>query len=125
MPQSRVQQAHKRAFQSGDPRWMILQQAHEKHWQVRKGEKATAIFFTKPYEVDDDEAEDGRKTIRVLKHYPLFHASQVDGIPAYKASRVEEASWTRPAATDLILKNSGAVGGTSRNSKAADLSREI
>lgn len=86
MPQSRVQQAHKRAFQSGDPRWMILQQAHEKHWQVRKGEKATTIFFTKPYEVDDEEAEDGRKTIRVLKHYPLFYASQVDGIPAYKAS---------------------------------------
>src|SRR3954469_17055007 len=23
-----------RAFQSGDPRWMTYQQAHEKHWQV-------------------------------------------------------------------------------------------
>jgi antirestriction protein ArdC len=44
-----------RAFQSGDPRWMTYQQAHEKHWQVRKGEKATTIFFTKPYEVDDEE----------------------------------------------------------------------
>src|ERR1039458_4820594 len=36
-----------RAFQSGDPRWMTYQQAHEKKWQVRKGEKSTTIFFSK------------------------------------------------------------------------------
>ena len=35
-----------RAFQSGDPRWMTYQQAQEKNWQVRKGEKSTTIFFT-------------------------------------------------------------------------------
>jgi antirestriction protein ArdC len=98
-----------RAFQSGDPRWMTYQQAHEKHWQVRKGEKSTTIFFSKPYEIDDDEADDGKKTIRVLKHYAVFHASQIDGIPAYKAPTVEEAPWTRPEAADIILKNSGAV----------------
>jgi antirestriction protein ArdC len=98
-----------RAFQSGDPRWMTYQQAHEKHWQVRKGEKATTIFFTKPYEVEDDEADDGKKTIRVLKHYAVFHASQIDGIPAYQAPGPEEAPWTRPEAADIILKNSGAI----------------
>jgi antirestriction protein ArdC len=69
-----------RAFQSGDPRWMTYQQAQEKDWQVRKGEKSTTIFFTKPYEVEDHEAEDGTKTIRVLKHYAVFHASQIDGL---------------------------------------------
>jgi antirestriction protein ArdC len=98
-----------RAFQSGDPRWMTYQQALEKHWQVRKGERATTIFFTKPFEVEDDEAEDGKKTIRVLKHYAVFHASQIDGIPTYKAPGAEEAPWTRPEAADIILKNSGAV----------------
>ncbi|HXQ25978.1 MAG TPA: zincin-like metallopeptidase domain-containing protein [Candidatus Acidoferrales bacterium] len=98
-----------RAFQSGDPRWMTYQQAHEKHWQVRKGEKSTTIFFSKPYEIEDDEADEGRKTIRVLKHYAVFHASQIDGIPGYKAPTVEEAPWTRPEAADIILKNSGAV----------------
>ena len=98
-----------RAFQSGDPRWMTYQQAHEKEWQVRKGEKSTTIFFTKPYEIEDDEAEDGKETIRVLKHYAVFHASQIDGIPAYKAPSVEEAPWTRPEAADIILRNSGAV----------------
>jgi antirestriction protein ArdC len=98
-----------RAFESGDPRWMTYQQAHEKHWQVRKGEKATTIFFAKPCEVEDDETDDGRKTVRVLKHYAVFHASQIDGIPAYNAPGVEEAPWTRPESTDIILKNSGAT----------------
>lgn len=98
-----------RAFQSGDPRWMTYQQAHEKQWQVRKGEKATMIFFTKPYEVEDDEAEDGRKTIKFLKHYAVFHASQIEGITAYKPPTVEEAPWTRPEAAGIILRNSGAV----------------
>ncbi len=66
-----------RAFQSGDPRWMTDQQAQEKKWQVREDEKAPTIYFAKPYEVEDDEAEDGKKTLRVLKHHPVFHASKV------------------------------------------------
>jgi antirestriction protein ArdC len=98
-----------RAFQSGDPRWMTYQQAQEKHWQVRKGERSTTIFFTKPYEVEDDDSDDGRKMIRVLKHYAVFHASQIEGIPGYKAPAIDEAPWTRPEASDIILKNSGAV----------------
>lgn len=98
-----------RAFQSGDPRWMTYQQAHERDWHVRKGEKATTIFFTKPYEVEDDDAEDGRKTVRVLKHYAVFHASQIEGVPAYKPPGVDEAPWTRPEAADIILKNSRAI----------------
>jgi antirestriction protein ArdC len=98
-----------RAFQSGDPRWMTYQQALERKWQVRKSERSTTIFFSKPYEVGGQENEDGKKTIRVLKHYAVFHASQIDGLPEYKAPGVEEAPWTRPEAADLILKNSGAV----------------
>ena len=98
-----------RAFQSGDPRWMTYQQSQEKEWQVRKGEKATTIFFTKPYEVEDADADDGRKVIKFLKHYAVFHASQIEGVPPYKSPTVEEAPWTRPEAADIILKNSGAV----------------
>lgn len=98
-----------RAFQSGDPRWMTYQQAHEKHWQVRKGERATTIFFSKSYDVDDEEEDDGKKTVRVLRHYSVFHASQIDGIPPYKAPTAEEAPWARPEAAAIILQNSGAV----------------
>jgi antirestriction protein ArdC len=98
-----------RAFQSGDPRWMTYRQAAERDWQVRKGEKATTIFFSKSLEVEDEAAEDGRKTIRLLKHYAVFHASQIEGIPDYKPPNVEEAPWTRPEAAETILRNSGAV----------------
>jgi antirestriction protein ArdC len=56
--------------------------------QVRKGEHLTAIFFTKrPFEVEDD----GREMILVLKHYAVFHTSQVDSVPASKAPTIEEA----------------------------------
>jgi len=98
-----------RAFQSGDPRWMTYRQAQDKKWQVRKGERSTTIFFAKRYDIEDEAATDAKKTVRVLKHYAVFHASQIDGIPAYEAPGSEEAPWTRPEAADIILKNSGAV----------------
>lgn len=99
---------HPLAFMTADPRWMTYQQAAEKKWQVKKGEKSTSIFFTKKYSVDDDQAEDGKKAVRFLKHYAVFHASQVEGIPAYKAPSFEEAPWTKPETAATILSNSGA-----------------
>lgn len=98
-----------RAFETGDPRWMTYQQAREKRWQVRKGARSTTIFFTKSYEVEDEVAEDETKTVRILRHYAVFHASQIEGIPAYEAPTLEEVPRARPEASDLILRNSGAV----------------
>ncbi len=98
-----------RAFESGDPRWMTYQQAQEKRWQVKKGERSTTIFFTKSYDVVNEASEDESKTVRVLRHYSVFHASQIDGIPVYKVPAVDEAPWARPEAADIILCNSGAV----------------
>lgn len=102
------------AFTTADPRWCTYQQAQVKKWQVRKGEKATTIFFTKQYQIHDedkpaDDADEDGKTVRVLKHYSVFHASQIVGIPPHQAPPVEEAPWIRPDAADLILRNSGAV----------------
>ena len=88
---------------------MTYQQAQEKKWQVRKGEKSTTIFFYKPLSVEDEKAEDKTKIIPILKHHAVFHASQIDGIPPHVTPTVEEAPWTRPDAADIILKNSGAV----------------
>ena len=34
-----------RAFQTGDSRWCTFKQAIDSGWHVKKGEKATAIFF--------------------------------------------------------------------------------
>jgi antirestriction protein ArdC len=98
-----------RAFMTGDPRWMTYLQAQEKGFQVRKGEKSTTIFFTKPYEIDDEKADEGKKTLHFLKHYAVFHASQIDGLPAFRSPTIEEAPWTRADAADIILKGSGAV----------------
>jgi antirestriction protein ArdC len=97
------------AFQTGDPRWCTYQQAREKGCHVRKGERATTIFFTKRYTVKDEEAEEGEKSIKILKHYAVFHASQIEGMPPYTPPGIEDAPWRRPEAADLILKNSGAV----------------
>ncbi len=33
-----------RAFETGDPRWMTYQQAQEKGWQVKKGERVWSIL---------------------------------------------------------------------------------
>ncbi|MFZ0270958.1 MAG: zincin-like metallopeptidase domain-containing protein [Acidobacteriaceae bacterium] len=100
---------HPLAFTTSDPRWMTYQQAAEKKWQVRKGSKATIIFFTKQYEVEDDDAEGGKKAIRFLRSYAVFHASQIEGIPSHEPPKADEATWTYPEAPDLILKNSGAT----------------
>ena len=47
--------------------------------------------------------------MRVLKHYAVFHASQIDGLPEYKPPGIDEAPWTRPEAASTILRNSNAV----------------
>jgi antirestriction protein ArdC len=99
-----------RAISMADPRWMTFNQAKEKGWNVRKGEKGTTVFFYKKLQVEDETAEEGKKTIPILKAFTVFHASQVDGIPPYVAPKVDEnAPWTRPEAADVILKNSGAI----------------
>ncbi len=103
-----------RAFETGDPRWCTYQQASEAGWQIRKGEKSTGIFFFKPLQVEDKDAEPsedgpGSRMIGMLRSYSVFHSSQIDGIPPYVAPSVEEAPWTRPEAANIILNNSGAV----------------
>lgn len=99
------------AFMTGDPRFCTYQQAAEHGWHVKKGEKATTIFFTKqfrPKNADPDD-DDDEKLVRVLKHYAVFHASQIEGVPSFRPPTVEEAPWRRPEAADTILTNSGAV----------------
>jgi antirestriction protein ArdC len=98
-----------RAFASGDPRWCSFNQAKDKGWSVRKSEKATTVFFYKKIEVEDAAAKDGKKEVPVLRAYAVFHASQIEGIPAYKPPGIAEAPWRRPEAADIILRNSGAV----------------
>ena len=68
-----------------DPRWLTFLQAKELGYKVKKGEHGTRIEFWKFDDVET-ESENGEKTSKksVLKRfYTVFHASQVEGIPAF------------------------------------------
>lgn len=100
------------AFASGDPRWATYKQAADQGWQVRKGSRGTTGFFYKKIDVADRDAgegADGRKVIPLLRSFTLFNASQIDGIPAYVAPRVEEAPWREREAAATIARDSRAV----------------
>ncbi len=103
------------AFSTGDPRWCSYKQAAEKGWQVRKGEKSTTVFFYKQLQARDTEKPDAgddrpaARMIPMLRSYNVFHASQIDGIPAHAPPALSEAPWRRPEAAEVILKNSSAV----------------
>jgi antirestriction protein ArdC len=101
------------AFSSGDPRWATYKQAEDRGWQVRRGERGTTGYFFKRLELrDDSRPEDDEEAVRsipLLRAFSLFHASQIDGIPAYVPPTIAEAPWRAPEAAEIILANSGAV----------------
>ena len=97
---------HPLAFQTGDPRFCSYNQAQEEGWQVRRGEKSTAIFFTKRYSIKDRDDDEATKEIRFLKHYSVFHLSQMDGPPPYRPPPIEECPWRSDEASEIIMKNS-------------------
>ena len=109
-----------RAWETGDPRWCSYEQARQKGWQVRGGERGTQVYFFKRVEIDDADARPGpdgetpSRTVPVLRSYTIFHASQMDNIPAYVTPTVEEAPWREPESVRTILAASGVamrVGG--------------
>ena len=99
-----------------DPRWCTFDQAKEKGWHVKPGEKGTHVEFYKFDEkpkVDDfgDPVldEDGKQEVEksvLVRNYVVFHASQIEGITPYvpKARNPIETS----EKAERILKESGA-----------------
>ena len=103
------------AYDSADPRWATFKQAADRGWQVRKGERGTTAYFFKRLEVRDDNADPGEgaeeptRRIPLLRAFTLFHASQIEGAPAFVPPTVAEAPWRAPDAVETIIANSGAV----------------
>jgi len=60
--------------------WMTYRQAAELGAQVRAGEKATTVVFTKRVSIKDAETEDD-KQVSFLKTYAVFNEDQIDGLP--------------------------------------------
>ena len=102
------------AFGSDDPRWATYKQAQAAGAQVKRGEKATTIFFYKTIEVDDDGRsgapidDDGKRRVPVLRAYPVFHAGQIDNLAPYRPPTTAEAPWLAPDSVSIILRNSRA-----------------
>jgi antirestriction protein ArdC len=98
-----------RAFRTGDPRWCSYRQAQEQGWHVRAGEKGTTIFYTNTVDINDEQNSEDKKTVRFFKYSSVFHLSQMDGAPPFKAPTIEEAPWRSHEATEIILQRSGAT----------------
>jgi antirestriction protein ArdC len=93
------------------PNWMTYQQGQTLGGQVRKGEKATTVVFTKQLNVKDKETEEDKK-VGMLRTYYVFNEDQIDGLP----SRVAEilSSEQRVEAVEAFIAATGAdirVGG--------------
>ena len=82
------------------PYWMTFKQCSERGGTIRKGEKATEIFFYsfikkgmkdengKP--VVNDKGEEVKKQVPLLKSYFVFNYEQTDGLPAHESKLIEK-----------------------------------
>lgn len=88
-----------------DTRWMTYNQAKAKGWQVKAGEKGQTVEY---WMFDKEEVDKATgKKVRVKLDRPkafwstVFHASQIEGIPAFEAPQQTWASVER--AERLVL----------------------
>jgi antirestriction protein ArdC len=61
--------------------WASYKQWQKLGAQVRKGEKGTMITFWKKIEVKDEDAEDGKRKVLLIRNSTVFNRDQVDGAP--------------------------------------------
>jgi antirestriction protein ArdC len=95
------------AWGSGDHRWCSYKQAEARGWQVRKGEHGTRIFFFRKLDVEARECPEpgsgtGTRQIGMLRPSTIFHASQIDGIPARPGTQIPKPTWEPPEVVRLI-----------------------
>ena len=99
-----------------DPRWCTFDQAKEKGWHVKPGEKGTHIEFYKFDEkpkvdefgdpvLDSDGKQKVEKSV-LVRNYVVFHASQIEGIMPYEPKARNPIETSEKA--ERILKESGA-----------------
>jgi antirestriction protein ArdC len=90
----------------GSRYWMTYRQAQELGGQVRKGETAEhSIYFnsTRKTEIDQTSGEESSRTIRFMRAYSVFNASQIDGLPPhFYPSPVSDAPPTLSGKADAI-----------------------
>lgn len=103
--------ADARGFDS--PYWMTYHRAAELKAHVRKGAKSELSFYANRISVRDEESEDGKRGIYLLKAYPVFNACEIEGLPdRYRADREAVTTLTpgsRSAKAEEMIAATGAV----------------
>lgn len=95
--------AQQRGYTGGG--WLTFRQAQALGARVRKGSTGVPVVFWRMLQTDTD-TEDPR-TIPLLRHYTVFHTSQVDGLPDQTpapAPTIVEAPAGLPAAEALTAR---------------------
>lgn len=115
--QERAAEAGEPAKAYTDPRWATWDQAKDKGWNVKPGEKGTTIYFFKPMEVevkddqgkpviDTETGEIKMKTIPMLKSYAVFNMAQMENPPpAMEATKGHD--WDPILAAENVVKSMG------------------
>jgi antirestriction protein ArdC len=88
-----------------EPWFATYKQWHDLGAQVRKGEKATTIFFFKPFNVKDKETEQ-EKQIMLARTYSVFNIAQVENPPPLEITTRPEIE--RHADCERIIAETGA-----------------
>ena len=65
----------------GNPYWFTYRQAEALDAQVRKGSKATPVYYYGTVQTDDGEDEDDPRARRFMRTFHVFNAAQIDGLP--------------------------------------------
>lgn len=104
-----------------DPRWCTFNQAKEKGWRIKKGEKGTSVEFYSFYDkeqkatITNEEAarlykelepkDYYKRVMQVTKNYTVFNAAQIEGIPAREKKIVMFPAEQLLKQRDVLLKN--------------------
>ena len=84
--------------------YVTFKQAVEEGHPVKKGEKASAVFFFKFIDAEDKETGE-KKQIPLLKYYSVFHISQCDGMQPRFAISVSNSSLQPDTRAEQIVND--------------------
>lgn len=89
--------------------WIGFDQAKQLGGHVKKDEKGTHGLIYKPLVVDDEEKEDGKRTIPMLKTFVVFNLDQIAGLEHLRPEPPKEGAVFLPiVVADELLKKSQA-----------------
>lgn len=104
-----------------DPRFVTFKQASGQDWRIKKGEHGATVEYWQFAKMEPVLNEDGSQVVDaegkpktqlvqldrpIVKHFTVFHASQIDGIPAWEIP--QQPDWSPSDRAETILANSGA-----------------